>query len=116
LYPPFWFLVYGILLFLAALKNRQSIAQLRAAPVVNIHWVIGIQEFSMLEAGFGLFMILFYILTKVESRILPQLSLENTIFFGTLFAAWFSIYCTLIAIMKMVRNKELIEAVMKKLS
>jgi hypothetical protein len=116
LYPPFWFLVYGILLFLAALKNRQSVAQLRAAPVVNIHWVIGIQEFSMLEAGFGLFMILFYILTKVESRILPQLSLENTIFFGTFFAAWFSIYCTLIAVMKMVRNKELIEEVMKKLS
>lgn len=122
LYPPFWFLVYGILMVLAALKNRQSIARLRSVTETNTQGIVSIQEriasieeFSILESGFGVFMILFYILAKVESRILPQLSLDNTIFFGTLFTVYFSIYCAVIMIRKMLKNKKFIEELMKEL-
>lgn len=115
LYLPFWFLVYGILLLLAAWKTKQAISQVMLATEVNIERVVRMKEFSIMEFGFGVFMILFYILTKVESRIFPQLSLENTIFFGTLFTVYFSLYCTVIRIMRMLRSKKTIEESMKEL-
>jgi hypothetical protein len=115
LYPSSWFLVYGILLLLAALKTRQAIAKVMSASDFNIERVVRMKEFVIMELGFGVFMIIFYILTKVGSKIFLQLSLENTIFFGTLFAVYFTLYWTLIMILTMLRNKKVIEELMKEL-
>ena len=113
---PLWFLFYGVLLLLASLKTRQAIAQVMSASEVNTERGVRLQEFMILESGFGVFMILFYIFPKIESMLFPQLTLENTIFFGTLFAAYYSLFSTIIMIMRMFKNKEMIEKHMENLT
>ena len=113
---PWWFLVLGILLLLASVKNLQSRSKIIASPSHNVERIMRLKEYMIMEVGFGLFMILFSAIAVWGSKVVPSITPESARFFGTLFALFYSVVSTLIMVMRMVNNRELIEKHMGELT
>ena len=115
LHIPTWFLSYGILLLSASFKTVQSRKQIAAASKSNVERLRRLQEFMIFESSFGVFMILFFLLSRDGTSIKPFLTIESTAFFGTFFAAFYSLVSTIINIIRVSSNRSVIEKRMKAL-
>lgn len=113
LHFPFWFLVFGLLLLLGALKTIQSRKRVIADPDHDVERGLRLQEFMVMESAFGIFMILLFFLTKIESRRLPQLTPESSIFYGLFFVLYYALVSTTIIILRIIRSKPTIDRYMK---
>ena len=74
-----------------------------------------LKEYMIMEVGFGLFMMLFSAFTVSRVRVFLSITFESTLFFGTLFALFYTVVSALIMIMRMMNNRTLIENHMTKL-
>jgi hypothetical protein len=113
---PWWFLVFGILLLLASVKNLQSRGKIIASQEYDFERVMRLKEYMVMEVGFGFFMIFFAMLTVWGSRILSSITADSAVFFGTLFALFYAVVSTLIMLMRMINNRAVIEKHMSDLS
>lgn len=112
---PIWFLVFGLLLLLAALKNMQSRKRIMEKRKPDVERTLRLREYMVFELAFGVLMILFWVFAKWGLHIHQQLSPAPTIFFGSLFAAFYAFVSTLIMVMRMFTNRRVIERHMKEL-
>jgi len=110
---PYWFLSFSAVLFLANLKTSQSIRKILGNKKINKTHVLRLSEYRVFEFGFGLFVLLFFLLSVTNLKDFIGTNNQAICLFGTLAALFYSLISMSMNIVRVTRSKTIIEAHLK---